>query len=82
MSSQQLYYKRHRGLIETTNDLMKNKANIQHTRHRNEINFEVNIWAALIAYTYNDKLPSIKTFMQVQKTLDPFTDALALKIVA
>jgi hypothetical protein len=76
------YYKRHRGLIETTNDLVKNKANIQHTRHRNKINFEVNIWAALIAYTYNDKLPSIKTFMQVQKPLDPFTAALALKIVA
>ena len=76
------YYKRHRGLIETTNDLMKNKANIQHTRHRNKINFEVNLWAALIAYTYNDKLPAIKTFMEIQKPLGPLAAEMALSIAA
>lgn len=76
------YYKKHRGLIETTNDLLKNKANIQHTRHRSKVNFEVNIWAALIAYTYNDKLPSIKTFMEIQKPVEPIAIQMALKIAA
>lgn len=76
------YYKRHRGLIETSNDLLKNKANIQHTRHRNAANFEVNIWAALIAYSYNDKLPSIKTFMGVQKPLGPLAMEVALSRAA
>jgi hypothetical protein len=76
------YYKKHRGLIETTNDLLKNKANIQHTRHRSTVNFDVNIWAALIAYTYNEKLPAIKTFMQVQKTLKPLAIDMAVKFAA
>ena len=63
------YYKKHRGLVETSIDLLKNKANIQHTRHKSTIHFEINIWAAMIAYTYNDKLPSIKTFKHSVKPL-------------
>lgn len=76
------YYKKHRGLIETTNDLLKNKANIQHTRHRSIINFEVNIWAAMIAYNYNEKLPSIKTFKQNIKPLAPIQNQSQLSIAA
>jgi hypothetical protein len=76
------YYKKHRGLIETSNDLLKNKANIQHTRHRSTINFEINIWAAMIAYTYNDKLPSIKTFKQNIKPLAPIRIQSQLSIAA
>jgi hypothetical protein len=45
--------------------LLKNKADIEHTRHRSTINFEVNIWAALIAYTYNDRLPAVKPFVEI-----------------
>ena len=76
------YYKRHRGLIETSNDLLKNKANIQHTRHRSTVNFEINIWAAMIAYTYNDKLPSIKTFKQNIKPLAPIQNQMQVAIAA
>ena len=76
------YYKRHRGLIETSNDLLKNKANIQHTRHRSTINFEVNIWVAINTYTYNDKLPLIKTFKQNIKPLTPIQNQMQLSITA
>lgn len=76
------YYKRHRGLVETSNGLLKNKANIQHTRHRCTVNFGVNIWAAMIAYTYNDKLPSIKTFKQNIKPLAPRQNQMKLSIAA
>lgn len=76
------YYKRHRGLIETSNDLLKNKANIQHTRHRSTANFGINIWAAMIAYTYNDKLPSIKTFKQNIKPLAPIQNQMKVAIAA
>ena len=76
------YYKKHRGLIETSNDLLKNKANIQHTRHRSTINFEVNICAAISAYTYNDKLPSIKTFKQNIRPLSPKQNQMKLSIAA
>lgn len=74
----ELHYKKHRGLIETTNDLLKNKANIQHTRHRKVINFEVNIWAALIAYTYNDSLPSVKTFFHISFPNAPIANEMAV----
>lgn len=76
------YYKKHRGLIETSNDLLKNKANIQHTRHRSTINFGINIWAAMNAYTYNDKLPAIKTFKQNIKPLTPIQNQIQLSIAA
>lgn len=76
------YYKRHRGLIETSNHLLKNKANIQHTRHRSVSNFEVNTWAAMIAYTYNDKLPSIKIFKQNIRPLNPIQKQRQISIAA
>lgn len=76
------YYKKHRGLIETTNGLLKNKANIEHTRHRKIANFEVNIWASLIAYTYNDKLPSIKTYFDVQWGIAPIAMQNESKLAA
>jgi hypothetical protein len=48
---------RKRVLIETINDQLKNICQIEHTRHRNRVNFLVNVIAALIAYTYKEKLP-------------------------
>lgn len=50
---------RKRALIETINDQLKNICQIAHSRHRSKANFCVNIIAALIAYTYRDKLPSL-----------------------
>lgn len=50
---------RKRALIETINDQLKNICQIAHTRHRSPINFLVNVVAALIAYTYKEKLPSL-----------------------
>jgi transposase len=50
---------RKRALIETINDQLKNICQIEHTRHRSRVNFLVNVIAALIAYTYKEKLPSL-----------------------
>jgi hypothetical protein len=50
---------RKRSLIETVNDQLKNMCDIEHTRHRNPINFMVNMVAGLIRYTYFQKKPSI-----------------------
>ena len=50
---------RKRALIETINDQLKNICQIEHTRHRSRVNFLVNVMAALIAYTYREKLPSL-----------------------
>jgi hypothetical protein len=50
---------RKRALIETVNDQLKNICQIEHTRHRSSANFCVNVVAALIAYTFKEKLPSL-----------------------
>lgn len=76
------YYKKHRGLIETTNGLLKNKANIEHTRHRKVAHFEVNVWSALIAYSYNDKLPSIKTFFDIHRKTPLFSKQNQMRVAA
>ncbi len=38
---------------------LKNISQIEHHRHRSGVNFMVNAVAALIAYTHQDKKPSI-----------------------
>ena len=50
---------RKRSVIETINDQLKNVSQIVHSRHRSPINFLVNLTAGLIAYTWQDKKPSI-----------------------
>jgi hypothetical protein len=50
---------RKRALIETVNDQLKNICQLEHTRHRSVTNFLVNLLAALIAYTYQEKKPSL-----------------------
>ena len=50
---------RKRALIETINDQLKNICQIEHTRHRSTANFCVNVVAALVAYTFKEKLPSL-----------------------
>ena len=51
---------RKRSLIETINDQLKNISQIEHSRHRSVKNFMVNLVAALIAYSYQEKKPSLK----------------------
>jgi hypothetical protein len=47
-------------LIETVNDQLKNISQIVHSRHRSVKNFMVNLLAGLIAYTFQEKKPSLK----------------------
>ncbi len=46
-------------LVETVIGQLKSKTQLQHTRHRSWINYQVNVVAALIASTYRLKKPSI-----------------------
>lgn len=48
---------RKRCIIECINDLLKNKANIVHSRHRSIHNFIMNIYAALTAYSFFENKP-------------------------
>jgi hypothetical protein len=50
---------RKRTLIETVNDQLKNICQLEHTRHRSRTNCVVNVLSALIAYTYQEKKPSL-----------------------
>jgi hypothetical protein len=50
---------RKRTLIETVNDQLKNICQLEHTRHRSLTNCLVNVLTALIAYTYQEKKPSL-----------------------
>ena len=50
---------RKRGIIETVNDQLKNISQIEHSRHRSPFNFFVNLYGALIAYTHQEKKPSL-----------------------
>jgi len=50
---------RKRGIIESINNLLKAACMIEHTRHRNPINYFCNLISGLIAYTYFEKKPSI-----------------------
>ena len=50
---------RKRSVIETVNDELKNICQIEHSRHRSFANFISNLIAALIAYSFSPKKPSI-----------------------
>lgn len=76
---------RKRSLIETVNDQLKNISQIQHTRHRSVPNFLVNVIAGLIAYTYQDKKPSLNLTIEdldsIQETHFFPSENLALTII-
>ncbi len=61
--------RRKRTLVETVTDQLKNLCQIEHTRHRRLTNFVVNLLAALIAYTYQEKKPSLNFKMDELETL-------------
>lgn len=50
---------RKRSIIETINDQLKNGFDLEQSRHRSLSNFLVNIVASLLAYSYQDKKPSL-----------------------
>jgi hypothetical protein len=50
---------RKRSLIQTVNDPTKNIAQIEHARHRNAVNFMVNLVAGLISYARQPKKPNL-----------------------
>ena len=50
---------RKRSIIETINDMLKNVAQIVHTRHRSISNFIVNLLAGIASYAFYDTKPSI-----------------------
>ncbi len=50
---------RKRSVIETINDELKNVAQLVHSRHRSVFNFAMNALAAIAAYGFFDKKPSI-----------------------
>ncbi|WP_410520714.1 transposase [Candidatus Tisiphia endosymbiont of Dioctria rufipes] len=50
---------RKRNLIETIFDYLKNKMNLEHTRHRSPINAFVHILFTLVAYSLKKNKPSI-----------------------
>jgi hypothetical protein len=60
---------RKRALIETINDQLKNISQIAHTRHRSARNFLVNLVAGLIAYTHQEKKPSLNVSTSEQALL-------------
>ena len=46
-------------IIETINDQLKNVFNLEHSRHRSLTNFALNVVASLVAYSYQEKKPSL-----------------------
>jgi hypothetical protein len=62
---------RKRSLIETVNDQLQNISQIVHSRHRSVSNFMVNVIAGLIAYTWQEKKPSLKLENNEELSLSP-----------
>lgn len=50
---------RKRAVIESLKDQLKNICQVEHPRHRSVLNFMVNLLAGLVAYTYQEKKPSL-----------------------
>lgn len=50
---------RHRAIVESVIDQLKNISQIEHSRHRSPVNFLVNLVCGLIAYCHQPKKPSL-----------------------
>ena len=64
--------RRKRAIIETVNDELKNIAQVEHSRHRSVENFGVNTLAALAAYCFFPKKPSIAVERSIDRQLTLF----------
>ena len=63
---------RKRALIQTVIDQLKNISEVEHTRHRSLWNFLGNVAASLIAYTFQEKKPSLNISVQDQQLFPDF----------
>lgn len=61
---------RKRAIIETIFDQLKNGCYIEHSRHRSPINFVVNLFAGLIAYSLQPKKPKLDLSKSALKLLE------------
>lgn len=61
---------RKRSIIETINDQLKNIFDLEHSRHRSLINYMINVVASLVAYSYQEKKPSLN----IRRNLLPLLD--------
>lgn len=75
LTPQQEYYMKHRGLIETVFDILKNILDLEHARNRSTKNYFANILGALIAYSFWDNNPCIPTYVH-KMTQDEFDNAV------
>jgi hypothetical protein len=62
LSHKQKHYLKRRALIETVFGLLSFQCDIDHTRHRSQHGFFINLFSGLIAYTYLESLPMLKRF--------------------
>ena len=58
-----------RMLIESVIKILKTQTQVEHTRHRNYVNFQVNVVSALIAYQLLENKPSLN-FSELQQIND------------
>jgi hypothetical protein len=47
-------------IIETINDQLKNISQVEHSRHRSEVGFMLNVISGIVAYCLKKKKPRIK----------------------
>ena len=59
LSLEKKIFLRKRSIVETVFDYLKNKLQLEHSRHRSPVNAFIHIIATLIAYQLNTKEPSI-----------------------
>jgi|GEM_PF-1135369 hypothetical protein len=55
-----------RSIIETINDQLKNIGDLEYSRHRSLTHYMSNIIASLVAYSYQDKKPALKSASQTR----------------
>ncbi|THA19913.1 IS982 family transposase, partial [Wolbachia endosymbiont of Aedes albopictus] len=53
---------RKRSIIQTGFGYLKNRLDLEHSRHRSPINFLVHIFSTLVSYSMKPKKPSISRF--------------------
>ena len=64
---------RKRYIIECINELLKNKANLVHSRHRSIHNFIMNLCSALTAYCfYENKPEALPVYKESSRQLELF----------
>jgi hypothetical protein len=57
---------RKRSIIETINDQLKNISQLEHSRHCSLTGFMLNLVAALVAYSFQPKKPSLNLSLNTQ----------------